>query len=92
MTLTQKGTRAEAAAAATAEEFLKQDHKIIANDEEVKEYDENLDSENRERDIAEWIDLHRKQSSRNKDKEAEGKEGDVGGTQASKEDNSPIDE
>ena len=39
-----------------------------------------------------WIGRPRKPPSRNEDKESEGEEEDFGATQASKEDNSPIDE
>ena len=50
-----------------------------------------MDSEKRDRDIADWIGLPRKPPSRNEDEEAEGEEEDVGATLASTEDNSPID-
>ena len=47
-------------------------------------------SEKRKRDIAYWIGRPSKPPLRNKDNEAEGEEEDVGDTQASTEDNSPI--
>ena len=81
MTLTQKVTRA--AAAAKAEEFLHFDHKIVANDEEVEENDKTLDIEKRERGIAKWIGRPRKPLLSNEDMEAEGEEEYVGSTQAS---------
>ena len=89
MTLTQKITRV-AAAAATAEEFLKSDHECVANGEEVKEVDATSDSKKRERDIAEWICRPHKPSSSNEDDEAEGKEEDFDATQASTEYNYHI--
>ena len=89
MTVTRKGTR-EATATATAEEFLQSDHESVANGEEVEEDDSTLDSKKCKRDIANWIGRSHKPPSRNEDKEAEGEEEDVGTTQASTEDNSPI--
>ena len=50
-----------------------------------------MDSEKHERDIADWISQPRKPPSINKDEEAESKEEDVGATEASTEDSSPID-
>ena len=49
-----------------------------------------MGSEKLKRDIAEWIGRPRKLPSSNKDEEAEGKKEDVGATQASTEDKSPI--
>ena len=72
MTVTRKRKR-EAAASATAEEFLKYDHKSVANGEEVEEDDSTSDSEKRKRDIADWIGRPREPPLRNKDEEAEGK-------------------
>ena len=91
MTLTRKGTRAEATAA-IVEEFLQYDYKIIANSKEVQEDDATSDSKKRERDIADWIGRPRKPPLSNEDDEYEGKEEHVGATKASTEDNSPIDE
>ena len=91
MTLTQKETRA-AAAAATAKYFLKSNHEIVANSEEVKEYEETLDSQKCEREIVEWISRPRKPPSSNEYNEAEGEEEDVGATQYSADDNSQVDE
>ena len=88
MTLTQKGTRAEAAA--TAKEFLQSDHEIVVNGEEVEEYDATPDSKKSERDIADLISRPRKPPPSNKDEDAEGDEGYFGATQASTEENSPI--
>ena len=51
-----------------------------------------MDSKKRERDIADWIGRPYKPPSRNEDEEAEGKEEDVGATQASTEDKSLIKE
>ena len=51
-----------------------------------------MDSEKRKRDSTDWIGRPCKPPSRNEDEEAEGEEEDVGSTQASREDNSPIDE
>ena len=62
------------------------------NYEEVEEDDPTLDSEKRERDITDWIGRPREPPSSNEDEEAEGEEEYVGATQASTEDNSPIDE
>ena len=55
MTLTQKVTRAAAAAAATVEDILQYDPKITARSEEEKEDDENLESKERDKVIAYWI-------------------------------------
>ena len=82
MIVTRKGT-SEAAAAATAKEFQKSDHESVANGKEEEEEDSTLDREKRERDIADWIGRPREPPSRNEDEEAEGKEEDVGATQAS---------
>ena len=90
MTVTQKGTRATAAAA-TAKEFLQSAHKSVKNGKEVEEDDSTLDSEQRERDIADWISRPHEPPLSNKYKEAEIKEEDVGATQDSTEENSPID-
>ena len=90
MTVTQKGIK-EVAAASTAEEFQKYYQESVANGEEEKEEDSTLDREKRERDIADWIGRPVEPPSRNEDEEAEGEEEDVGATQASKEDNTPID-
>ena len=49
-----------------------------------------MDSEKRERDIVDWIGRPGKPSLRNEDEEAEFEEEDVGATQASIEDNSPL--
>ena len=49
MTLTQKGTMA----AATAEDILQSEPKSVASGEEEKEEEENLESNNREKSIAE---------------------------------------
>ena len=76
--------------AVTAKEYLKSDHKSVANGKEVEENDATLDSKKRKRDIADCINRPRKLSSSNEDKEAEGKEEDVSATQASIEDNPPI--
>ena len=54
MILPQKVTR-EAAAAATAKEFLQSDHQSVTNDKEVEEEDSTSDIEKCERDIADWI-------------------------------------
>ena len=70
MTLTQKVTRA----ASTAEEFLQSDHKSVANNEEVEEYDETSDSKKHKKNIAYWIGRTCKPPSSNNDKEAEVKE------------------
>ena len=59
MTVTQKGTR-EAAAAATAKEFLQSDHESVANGKEVEEDYATLDSRKREREIMNWIGQPRK--------------------------------
>ena len=83
MTLKQNVTTAAAAAAATAEEFLQSDHQSVANGKEVEEDDATLDSKKRERDIVDWIGRPRKPPLSNKDEETEGKEEDVGATQAS---------
>ena len=91
MTVTRKGTR-EAAAAATTKEFQKCDHKSVANGKKEEEEDSTLDSEKRQRDIEDWISRPREPPLRNKDEEAKVEEEDVGATQASTEDNSPIDE
>ena len=77
---------------ATAKEFLQSDHESVVNDEEVEEDDATLDIKKRKRDIAEWIVQPRKPPSRNEDEESEGDKEDFGATQASKEDNSSIDE
>ena len=91
MTVTRKGTRAVAAApTASAEEFPQFDHESVVNGEEVKEDDETLDSKKRKRDITEWIGRPRKPPSSNEDEEAEGEEEEVGATQATIEENSPI--
>ena len=90
MTVTQKRTR-EVSAAATAKESQKSDHKSVANGKEEDEEDSTLDSKKRERDIADWISQPREPPSINEDKEGEGEEEDVGATQDSTEDNSPID-
>ena len=82
MTVTRKVTR-EAAAAATAKEFLQSKHESVVNNEEVEADDSISYSEKRERDIADWIGQPRKPPSSNKDKEAEGEEEDSGATQAS---------
>ena len=50
-----------------AEEFLKSNHKSVANGEEVEEDDSTLDSERRKRDIADWIGRPREPSSSNED-------------------------
>ena len=89
MTVTRKGTR-EATAAAKAEEFLQSDHESVTNGEEVEEDDSTSDSKKCKRDIADWIGRYHKPPSRNEDEEAEGEEEDVGATQSSTEDNSPI--
>ena len=73
MTLARQGTRGGAAVAAMAKEYLKSDHGSFASGEEVKEEDETLYSENRERDIVEWIGRPHKPPSRNEDEEAESK-------------------
>ena len=78
MTLTRKGTRA----AATAEDILQSNHKSVASGEEEKEDDENLESEKREKDIAEWIDRPLKLASSNEDEEDEDEEEDAGATLA----------
>ena len=83
MTLTRKVTTAAAAAATTAEEFLQLYNKSVADGEEVQEDDATLDSKKREREIADWIGRPRKSPSSNEDEESEGKEEDVGSTQAS---------
>ena len=74
------------------EEFLKSDHKSVANGEEIEEDNSNLDSKKRERDIAYWIGRPCKPPLSNEDKEDEGRKRDVGSTQASTDYNSPIDE
>ena len=71
MKLSQKGTRALAAAVSTAKEFLQTNHKSVANGEEVKEDDETVDIEKHKRDNAEWINRPHKSPSSNKDKDAE---------------------
>ena len=91
MTVTQKGTR-EAAAVATSKEFQKSDHKSVAKGKEEVEEDSTLDSKKLERDIADWIGRPREPPLRNEDEEAEGKGEDIGTTQASTEESSPIDE
>ena len=91
MTLTRKGRRATAAEA-TTEQFLKFDHKSVAEGEEVEEDDATSDSEKRKRDIADWIGGPCKTPSSNKDKESEGEEEDVSATQASTEENYSINE
>ena len=91
MTLTQKVTRA-AAAADTAKEFLQYYHKSVVNGKEVEEDDATLDSKKRKRYIADWIGRHLKTPPSNEDEEAEVEEEDVGATQSSTEDNSPIEE
>ena len=92
MKLSQKGTRALAAAVSTAKEFLQTNHKSVANGEEVEGDDVALDNEKGTRDIADWIGRTCKPFSSNKDEEAEVEEKDVGATQKSKKDNSNIDE
>ena len=82
MTVTQKGIK-EVAAASTAEEFQKYYQESVANGKEEKEEASTLDREKRERDIADWIGRPWKPPSSSKDKEAEGKEEDIGSTQAS---------
>ena len=89
MTVTRKVTR-KAAVAATTEEFQKSDHISVANSEEGEEEESTSDSEKRERDIADWIVRPRKPPLRTEDEGAEGKEEDVGTTQASTEDISPV--
>ena len=91
MTVTRKGTR-EAAAVATSEEFQKSDHKIVVNGKEEEEEDSTSDREKRKRNIADCIGRPSKPPSRNKDEGAEVEEEDFGATQASTEENSPIDE
>ena len=86
--MAQKGTRATATAD-TAKEYLQSDHESVANCKEEGE-DENLDIKKRKRDIAEWVVQPRKLPFSNEDKEAEGREEEVGPTQASTEYNSPI--
>ena len=56
------------------------------------EDDKHLDREKNERDVAEWTVGTHKPLSINQYKEAEGKEEEVGATQVSIEDNSPINE
>ena len=69
MKLTQKVTRA--AAAATAKYIPQSYHEIIASGEEEKDDGKNSDSEKREKDIAEWISQPIKQPSSNEDEEYE---------------------
>ena len=64
MTLTQKGTRAEAA---TAEDILESEPKSIARSKKEKEDDENLEIKKRKKAIAEWIGRPLKPPSRNED-------------------------
>ena len=64
MTLTQKGTRAEAA---TAEDILESELKSIARSKKEKEDDENLEIKKRKKAIAEWIGRPLKPPSRNED-------------------------
>ena len=90
MTVTQKRTR-EVSAAATAKQLQSFDHESITNSKEEDEEDSTLDNEKRQRDIADWISQPREPPSINEDKEGEGEEEDVGATQDSTEDNSPID-
>ena len=54
MTLPLIGTRA-ATTTATDEYILHSDPKSVASDEEEKEDDENLESKERDKAIAEWI-------------------------------------
>ena len=89
MTVTQKVTR-ESTAAAMVKKFQKYNHESVANDKEEEEEDSTLDSKNHERDIADWIGRPREPLLRNEDKEDESEEEDVGATQASTEDNHPI--
>ena len=70
MTLTQKGTRATAAAA-TAEDILKSYPKTVASGKKEKEDEENLESKKRDRAITEWISRPSKLPSHNEDKEYE---------------------
>ena len=82
MTVRRKETR-EAAAEATAKEFLKFYHKSVANGKELEEDDSTLDSEKRKRDIADWFGKPYEPHSISKDKEAEVEEEDDSATQAS---------
>ena len=84
-------TKRNKEAAAASEESQKPDHESVANVEEEEEEDSTSDSEKRKRDIASWIGWPCEPLSRNEDEESEGEEKDVGATQASTEDNSPID-
>ena len=51
-----------------------------------------MGSQNRKREIADWIDQPRVPPLRNEEEESEGKEEDVSATKSSTEDNSPINE
>ena len=69
MTLIQKGTRA--AAAAVAEDILQSDPESVASGEEEREDDENLESKERNKSIAEWIGRPLKPPPINKEEEDE---------------------
>ena len=72
MTLTQKVSRA--AAAATAEDILDSDPKIIVSDEKENEDDKNSDKKDHDKYIAEWIGQTFKLHTRNEEKKDEDKE------------------
>ena len=88
MTLTQKGTRPEAAAA-TGEDILESDPETVARGEKKREDDENLESKKQDKAIAEWIGRPFKTPLRNKNEEDNENEEDVGDPLASTEDGYP---
>ena len=92
MTLTQKVTRAAAAAAATVKDILQSDLEIVASVEEEREDDEYLERKERDKSIVEWIVRPLKPLSRNEDEEDEDKEEYAGAPLATTEDGSPSNE
>ena len=87
MTLTRKGTRV--AAAATAKDISESNPESVASGEKQKEDDDNLESKERDKTIAEMIGRTFKLPSHNEYKEDEDKEEDVFAPLASIEDGSP---
>ena len=75
ITLTQKGTGAEAA---TAKDISESDPKTVVSGKKEKEDDENLESKKRDKSTAECISWPFKPPSQNKDKENEDGEEKVG--------------